>query len=82
MFGLDQITLEVRYGFVDSRFNRVATPLYFAHQHGALYRGYAKVSHTLLADLPSEPSLRFLFDEECSKLVLHDLEDEADILAD
>ena len=70
----DQVTLEVRYGFFDGRFNGLAAPLYFAHQHRALYRGNAKVSHTLFAGLPSEPSLCFFFNEESSQSILHDFE--------
>src|SRR5260370_23635573 len=70
----------MRQGFTDRRFNSLAISLYFAHEHGALNRGNAKVGHSLFVGLLGEPSFGFLFDEECGQLILYNFEDQAEVL--
>jgi hypothetical protein len=65
---------------LDGCFDSLATPFYFAHQHGALHRSDAEVSDPLGVGLLGEPSLRFLSDEERSQLILDDFEDETEVL--
>lgn len=82
MSGTGHIAFEVCQSLPNCRFDGLATPLYFAHKHRALYCGNTKISHTLLVGLPRESSLGFLSKEECSQLALHDFKDEADVLPD
>jgi hypothetical protein len=69
-------------GFSDSDFDRLAIPFYFSHKQGALYRGDAKGCKVLLVGILREPPFGFLFDKECRQLILHDLEEKVEILAD
>ena len=54
----------------------------FAHEHGALYGGDAKIGHRRCIGLFREASSAFLFHEEHCQLVLDDLEDQHQVLAD
>src|SRR5262250_1375283 len=76
-----RIAFEVRQRFRHRCFGGLATPFYLAHQHGALYRRDAKVSHTLGVGLPGKASFRFLSDKKRCELVLDNLEDQAKVLA-
>src|SRR5215472_7022266 len=78
--GLDEIALEMGESFQHCRFNGLAAPFYFAHQHRALHRSDAEVSHALGFGAFGKVSPRFLSDEESSQLVLDDFEDETEVL--
>src|SRR5262252_9280039 len=67
--GLDRIAPEVRQSFPDGCFNSLATPFYLAHEHSALHRGDAKVSHAVGIGLLENLSLCFLSQEEGSEFV-------------
>jgi hypothetical protein len=54
----------------DASFDGFAAPLYFAHEHRALDRRDAKVTHALWVGLLGQLSLGLFFDEECRQLVL------------
>src|ERR1700693_12584 len=81
MLGRDHIALEMGYGFPGSRFSRMAAPPDLTHEHGALYRGNAKVGHALFVGALAKSSLGFLFDEECRQLILYHFKDQAEVLA-
>jgi len=55
-----RVALEVRESFLHGCFNRLAAALYLAHQHGALHRGDAEISHTFGVRRLAEVSLRSL----------------------
>src|SRR5215469_12870129 len=66
----------------DANFDGFAAPLYFAHEHRALDRRDAEVSHAFWVGLLGQLSRGLFFDEERRQLVFNDFENEADVLAD
>jgi hypothetical protein len=74
--------LQVRQGLPHGRFDSSAISLYLTQEHRPLYGGDTKIRHLFFIGIWVESALGFLFDEECRQLVLYDLEDKAEILAD
>jgi len=79
--GFDRIAPEVRQSLADGCLNSLAAPLYLAHEHRALDRRDAEVSHVLRIGLLDKLSLGLFSDEERRQLVFNDFENEADVLA-
>ncbi len=81
-FAGHNITLQMHQSFLGCRLNRPATPLDFSHQHRALDRGDAKISHLLRISLFGQPSLSFFFEKETRNLALHHFKNQVQVLPD
>src|SRR5262249_21484561 len=68
--------------FAHGRFDELAVSFDLAEEHGALNHRDAKVRQLVLARVGLQTAARFLLDKESGNLRLHDLEDQAEVLAD
>ena len=71
LFAGYNITLQVRQPFLRGGFHLPAAPLDFSHEHRALDRGDAKISHLLRVRLFGEPALSLFFEKESRNLAFH-----------
>jgi hypothetical protein len=68
--------------FPDRGFNGLRTSFHLAHQHRALSSGDTEVSEPILVSVCRQSALCLFPDEKGSQLILHDLEDMAEVLPD